>query len=132
MMMHTLTDHTILVPCLPQCPVKRQVIPGYIPEHYVPQLELNMQIFNLDSADFVEYVPASMTWPKPRVFEITTVQRNDAWWAETLPKLELFWQELQHCVSLGPTKAISAATKPVKKAATKTVDVVVIADDLYD
>lgn len=90
-----------------------------------------MQVFHLDSADFVEYIPAHMTWPKPRTFEITNVPRDDDWWGDVLPKLEHFWNELQHCITLGPAKALRCATTS-SKATVKVQDVVVIDDALYD
>lgn len=113
-----------------KCPVKREVVPGYVPEHYIPQLHINMQVFDLLSADFVEYVPQHMTWPKPRVFEITNIPRDDTWWEDTLPKLQSFWDELQH--SICQPQTLPKMVSPKKTSVQRQTSTVIITDDLYD
>ena len=41
-----------------KCPPQRAIIPGEVPEHYMPQLQLCMEILDLESADFRSGYPA--------------------------------------------------------------------------
>jgi putative phage-type endonuclease len=71
-----------------KCPYKRVIKQGYIPEYYVPQVQLNMFICDLEIADFIEYRP-------PNEINIVRVNRDEAWLTENLKKLEMFWKEIE-------------------------------------
>ena len=45
-----------------------RAIDGSVPEHYMPQLQLCMDILDLEEADFIQYKPAETNWPKPEEF----------------------------------------------------------------
>jgi putative phage-type endonuclease len=52
-----------------KCPPQRQIIPGEVPEHYMPQLQLCMEILDLEEADFIQYKPVREhidELPKPK------------------------------------------------------------------
>ena len=72
-----------------KCPYRRKIITGYIPEYYVPQVQLNMFICNLNVADFIEYLP-------PDKMNIVRVYRNQQWLDDNLPKLKIFWESVEY------------------------------------
>jgi putative phage-type endonuclease len=71
-----------------KCPYKRVIKQGCIPEYYVPQVQLNMFICDLEIADFIEYRP-------PNEINIVRVNRDEEWLTENLKKLEIFWKEIE-------------------------------------
>lgn len=75
-----------------KCPLSREIIPGYIPEHYVAQVQVCMEICNLETCHFVQYRPGS-TWCD-EVLDITVVKRDREWWARSLPVLLDFVEEV--------------------------------------
>jgi len=91
-----------------KCPYRRKIIPGEIPKHYIPQIQVCMQILDLPTCDFIQYAPAELTWPEPEVLDITTMDRDPAWWVEFLPVMDAFWQRVlharEHGVELPPPK----------------------------
>ena len=52
-----------------KCPMMRE-IKREVPEHYMPQLQLCMEILDLEEADFIQYKPADFNWPKPEEFVV--------------------------------------------------------------
>ena len=62
---------------------------GYIPEYYVPQVQLNMFICNLNVADFIEYLP-------PDKMNIVRVYRDQKWLDKNIPILQEFWKEVEY------------------------------------
>jgi putative phage-type endonuclease len=71
-----------------KCPYRRVIKQGIIPDYYVPQVQLNMFICDLDVADFIEYRP-------PNEINIVRINRDDIWLKENLTKLEKFWKEVE-------------------------------------
>jgi len=71
-----------------------RAIDGSVPEHYMPQLQLCMDILDLEEADFIQYKPAETNWPKPEEFYVTNVKRDREWFATYLPIMEDFWQKV--------------------------------------
>ena len=63
-----------------KCPMMR-AIDDSVPEHYMPQLQLCMDILDLEEADFIQYKPAETNWPKPEEFIVTNVKRDRDWFA---------------------------------------------------
>ena len=70
-----------------KCPATRQIT-GAVPKYYIPQVQLLMEIFNLEECDFVQYRP------DPEIMTITRVTRDREWFAQALPILKSFWDEL--------------------------------------
>ena len=54
-----------------KCPMARK-IEACVPEHYMPQLQLCMEILDLEEADFIQYKPAEFNWPRPEEFVVVT------------------------------------------------------------
>jgi len=77
-----------------KCPPQRQIIPGEVPEHYMPQLQLCMEILDLEEADFIQYKPAVTNWPKPEEFDVVNVKRDREWWKTYLPVMREFWDKV--------------------------------------
>lgn len=81
----------------PLCPFihlsnRKREITGVMPGYYYPQVQLQMEIFNLDMTHFVEYRPESTFQAEQLV--ITEVPRNREWFANQLPAMYKFWCEL--------------------------------------
>ena len=73
---------------------QRAIIPGEVPEHYMPQLQLCMEILDLESADFIQYKPAATNWPKPEEFDVVNVPRDREWFKTYLPVMKEFWDKV--------------------------------------
>jgi putative phage-type endonuclease len=76
-----------------KCPMMRQ-IEASVPEHYMPQLQLCMQILDLEEADFIQYKPADFNWPKGEEFVVVNVKRDPEWWKTYLPVMREFWDRV--------------------------------------
>src|SRR6056300_1047388 len=91
-----------------KCPPQRAIIPGEVPEHYMPQLQLCMEILDLEEADFIQYKPAETNWPRPEEFDVVTVKRDREWWKTYLPVMRDFWDKVlyyrEHLDELPPPK----------------------------
>ena len=70
-----------------KCPVTRLIVPGEVPRHYLPQLQISMHILGLDSADFFE-------WQQGQT-NLVNVKRDQAYIDAMLPKLRAFYTEWQ-------------------------------------
>jgi putative phage-type endonuclease len=69
-------DIELMVMLEAKCPMRRKIKHGHVPEHYYPQVQLNMFILDLEIADFIEYIP------------------NNYGKMENFPILESFWNEV--------------------------------------
>ena len=76
-----------------KCPLRRKIT-NEVPEHYMPQLQLLMEILNLEECDFIQYKPEEITWPNPPEFVVTHVLRSREWFAEQLPVMDAFWKRV--------------------------------------
>ena len=77
-----------------KCPMQRKIIPGEVPEHYLPQLQLCMEILDLEEARFIQYKPAETNWPRPEEFDVTVVKRDREWFKKYLPVMKEFWDKV--------------------------------------
>lgn len=75
-----------------KCPLRRKIVPGEVPHHYVPQVQVQMQVCGLDETLFVQYRPRVLTGGEP-FMDVTRVQRDDAWFEAALPILKGFFDE---------------------------------------
>lgn len=116
----------VLLEC--KCPFRRDLVPGEIPEYYLPQVQLNMAILDIDIADFIEYLPAGIklgnkVLEKP-VFNIVRIYRDDNWFKINVPKLIDLWDEIilwrQKGISNHPLY-LKYARQGMSNADTKTV-----------
>lgn len=75
-----------------KCPLRRKIVPGEVPHHYAPQVQVQMFVCGLEETLFVQYVPPSITKGEPFI-DITRVRRDDAWIERNLPLLKRFFDE---------------------------------------
>jgi len=76
-----------------KCPLRRKIT-DEVPEHYMPQLQLLMEILDLEECDFIQYKPEEITWPNPPEFMVTHVKRSREWFATQLPIMDEFWKRV--------------------------------------
>lgn len=57
-----------------KCPLKREIVPGKVPELYYPQLQIQMECCDMDQLLFVQYRP-----PPNRMLDIVSVERDPSW-----------------------------------------------------
>lgn len=69
-----------------KCPPKRDIGDGSVPDHYMPQIQLLLDILNLDVCDFVQY--------KPPQFVVTEVPRQPGWLDARLALLHQVHQQI--------------------------------------
>lgn len=112
-----------------KCPVKRAIFPGHVPEHYMPQLQVCMEVCDLESCVFIQYKPDSLTWPNPGVFDIVEVPRDRAWFARHRDLLKAFWEEMTE-KKKNPVQQVEKVQKAVVAAPKKTACCNIV-DDLY-
>lgn len=72
-----------------KCPLRRQIVPGHVPEHYLPQVQVQMEVCDVDATYFVQYRPASMGF----VLDICVVERDRRWFQTHEPLLRAFFDE---------------------------------------
>lgn len=117
-----------------KCPTGRQIVPGEIPHHYLPQVQTCMEVLNLERAVFIQYKPECITWPKPMQLDITYVDRDREWWKETLPKLEQFRKDLETFTWTPPEpkKPKKILDLPFQTTLAGPSSRCLVDDDLYD
>lgn len=77
-----------------KCPLSRKIIMGEIPEHYISQIKMNMEIANLDHGVFIEYRPASLCPDNNYILNVVHLKRDPQWLPSVLPTLETFWNDV--------------------------------------
>jgi hypothetical protein len=94
-----------------KCPMMRE-IKAEVPEHYMPQLQLCMEILDLETCDFIQYKPADFNWPKGEEFVVVHVDRDRGWWDTNLPIMREFWDKVlyhrEHGIEPPPPKKTRA------------------------
>ncbi|HIL20745.1 MAG TPA: hypothetical protein EYG22_03945 [Candidatus Thioglobus sp.] len=100
------TASEALIEC--KCPFSRK-IPDEIPAHYYAQVQLGMEVMNLETCDFVYWIPDGV--------RVTPVDRDRAWFAKALPKLREFFDEYQAALA-EPTEHL----EPLVKDMTENVE----------
>ena len=87
-----LTDTNCLVEI--KCPMRRKIVPGEVPRHYLPQIQLCMEIMDVETCFFVQYAPIEITWPNEAVFDVIVVKRDREWFKKYLPVMKEFWDRV--------------------------------------
>lgn len=82
-----------------KCPLRREIVMGKIPDHYIAQVRMNMEICDLDKAVFIEYKPPSET--EPYVLNVVELDRDREWFAYVFPKLQHFWSQVMYYRTYG-------------------------------
>ena len=75
-----------------KCPVTREIISNFCPEHYVPQVQVLLEIFDLDTAHFVQYRPGNIY--THTILDVTVIKRDRVFWSKALPVLIDFMKEV--------------------------------------
>jgi putative phage-type endonuclease len=105
-----------------KCPLRRKITPE-VPVHYMPQLQLLMEILDLEECDFIQYKPDELTWPNPPEFMVTNVKRSRDWFEANLPVMDAFWKRViwhrEHGVEELLQKTKKKASVPRKKVIEK-------------
>ena len=76
-----------------KCPLRRKIVKGEIPKHYMGQILINMEISNLDRGVFIEYIPKDLSKTGEIELNIVPLNRNPKWFEEIYPKVSSFWEE---------------------------------------
>tara|TARA_B100001559_G_C16501714_1_gene623717 strand:+ start:4849 stop:5553 length:705 start_codon:yes stop_codon:yes gene_type:complete len=98
-----------------KCPMSRDIGNGDVPVHYMPQLQMCMEILDLEEADFIQYKPAETNWPRPEEFTVVNIKRDREWWEKYFPVMEEFWQKVLHHREHGIEVPEPKVRKPRKK-----------------
>ena len=76
-----------------KCPLRREIEPGVVPAHYMPQLQVQMEVCDVDFTLFVEYKPGCLTPDGLPVLSVVCVARDRAWFRDNVAALRAFWGE---------------------------------------
>ena len=76
-----------------KCPLYRKIEMGKIPQHYISQIKMNMEIAALNKAVFIEYKPSSLTGGD-MILNVIHFDRDPEWFPSVLPVLEKFWNDV--------------------------------------
>lgn len=76
-----------------KCPLKREIVPGKVPSHYWPQVQVQMECCDMDATLFVQYKPAALRMDGRAFIDIVVVERDREWFRQQRPLLEAFWRE---------------------------------------
>ena len=88
------TDQSVLTQVEIKCPLRRKIKHGQIPEYYVPQIQMNMFILDLEVTDFSEYIPNTLG--KNTELNIVRIYRDEDWFEQNFPILEKFWTDVEY------------------------------------
>lgn len=77
-----------------KCPYRRKIKKGIIPDYYYPQVQFNLYICQLKTADFIEYFP-------PNTMNIVRVNIDMPWIKKNIQVLERFWKDVEHHREIG-------------------------------
>ena len=75
-----------------KCPLRRKIVHGEVPAHYLSQILLNMEICNLEIGHFIEYIPGDSTTPME--INIVEIKRDREWFERSLPVMKAFWDDV--------------------------------------
>jgi putative phage-type endonuclease len=75
-----------------KCPLKRKIVHGEVPHHYLSQVLLNLEICDLEVAHFIEFVPGN----SDDSYEINIVEvlRDREWFRTNIDKIKEFWDSV--------------------------------------
>lgn len=77
-----------------KCPLKRPIKPGYVPEHYYAQMQVQMEVCDVDVTIYGEYKPAALSADATtRQLSLCLVQRDRQWFADNVYALQSCFEE---------------------------------------
>ena len=78
-----------------KCPYRRRIVPGHVPHHYYPQIQVQLEVCDLDLCYFVQWQPDHLNADGVEIFDITPVERDRTWFQTHKDALYSFYLELQ-------------------------------------
>ena len=90
-----ITEDGILIEI--KCPKK---ISSKVPEYYMPQIQLLLEIIGLEECDFIQYNE------EKDLLKIIRVQRDREWFMSNLPKMDAFWKRVVYKRQHGPCELL--------------------------
>ena len=75
-----------------KCPVKRKIVMGEVPHHYLSQVLLNLEICDLELAHFIEFIPGNSD--DEFVMNVVEVKRDREWFSTNFLKIKEFWDSV--------------------------------------
>jgi putative phage-type endonuclease len=75
-----------------KCPLRRKIVHGEVPHHYLAQVLLNLEICDLELAHFIEFVPGNSD--DSYEINIVEVKRDREWFKEKMPIMKEFWDSV--------------------------------------
>jgi putative phage-type endonuclease len=90
-----------------KAPYKRK-IEHKIPDHYYPQVQLQLEVLDIETCLFIQYKPA--TEDDVMILDVLEIDRDKTWFEENFDKMEMFWNEV-----LQGRKDIADGTKEKKQ-----------------
>lgn len=106
-----------------KCPLKRAIEPGRIPHHYMPQVQVQMEVCDVDQTIFVQYKPAVLSAEGKAFIDIVVIDRDRKWFRDNKDALQSFWQEYM---------ARRAAADEQQHGPPPLPQQCLVRDDLYD
>jgi len=106
-----------------KCPLKRKIVMGEVPHHYLSQILLNLEICDLELGHFIEFVPGNSD--NDYLINIVEVKRDREWFARELPKMKAFWDSVVENREKGierNEKFIKQQQRSQKRKKTETVE----------
>lgn len=106
-----------------KCPLKRALEPaGHVPGHYLPQVQVQMEVCDVDSTLFVQYKPANLSRDGRAHLDVVVVERDRAWFAANEAKLKAFWEEYMEARDATAEAAADAAAGGTEASLCDVVD----------
>ena len=76
-----------------KCPLRRPIMPGVVPHHYMPQVQIQLEVCDMELAWFVQMKPPRLSPTGALEFSITPVHRDRRWFAANVGALRDVWLE---------------------------------------
>tara|TARA_B100000927_G_C16422240_1_gene451862 strand:- start:255 stop:1040 length:786 start_codon:yes stop_codon:yes gene_type:complete len=73
-----------------KCPLRRQIKMGEVPQHYIGQVLMNLEVCELETAHFIEYKPGDSD--DDYIMNVVEIKRDPEWWKRSLPIMQK-WHE---------------------------------------
>lgn len=98
-----------------KCPVKRVIVPGVVPEHYMDQIQGLMFIFGLKVTVFIQFKPAEcrLDGVNEDFLDVVEIPFDKNWINECLPTLSDCWKTINDIRA--QRLAIGVESDPAKK-----------------
>lgn len=77
-----------------KCPYRRKIVPGHVPHHYMPQVQTQLEVADLDSCYFCQWQPAHLNPEGVEIFDIVLIERDKLWFEKHKDAMLAFWIDL--------------------------------------